>query len=191
MKLWILPLLGICALASCSKDDTISNDKTMIDDQPVHATATGVSISGWEQNASWEHYDSSDYRIYYMDRSTPDLSQDLLSNGLVLVYARVNATDPQYARFAQPNPLGFYFVPPNARPVKNAFYFYDRDQAGNIRVSYSTKALDGSMPGGVTLSQFQFQYILIPQSYLQSQHLTADDIRSHYTYDQLIALLGK
>ena len=122
--------------------------------------------------------------------SAPEVSSDALANGAVIAYGRVSVSQQEYEQFNNPTMLPFYFVGTNARPQKNAFYFFDRYTPGSARISYSTMATDGSMPAGTSLSQFQFRYFVVPASFLAEHNLTADMIRSNYTYSQMMDLAG-
>lgn len=201
MKKWITLGLGALTLfTSCQKDGVLVSDATTtsataasngsISARTTTSSTTGISASSWMQSSSWSSYDSSSFRIYTTEMSAPEVSADALSNGAVITYGRVSVSAPEYAQFNDPQVLPFYFVGTNARPQKDAFYFFDRYAPGTVRISYSTMATDGSMPAGASLSQFQFRTFVIPASFLVEHNITADDIRSHYTYSQMMDLAG-
>ncbi|MGZ5190086.1 MAG: hypothetical protein ACXWCZ_03645, partial [Flavisolibacter sp.] len=86
----------------------------------------------------------------------------------------------------------FYFLPPGERPM-NAFYWYDMNTPGMTTVAYQIRNSKEEMPamgGGVTLPDFQFRYFVISKAYLDSKGVDAKTVKYHYTYQQLLALLG-
>src|ERR1700694_5103991 len=102
MKQWItLSISAAMMFASCKKEN-LANSNTLNANGPAISarSADGSTYaSGWEQSSSWNHYDSAAFRIYYMDRSTPEITADVLSAGAVITYGEVSTSDPEYASF--------------------------------------------------------------------------------------------
>ena len=77
MKQWItLSISAAMMFASCKKEN-LANSNTLNANGPAISarSADGSTYaSGWEQSSSWNHYDSAAFRIYYMDRSTPEIT---------------------------------------------------------------------------------------------------------------------
>lgn len=201
MKQWItFGISALVLLASCDKRDTLDTTSEPLvasaaaGNASVSARATassdGIYASDWMQSASWNSYDSLNFRIFYTEEGAPQISNDILANGVVVTFGRVSLSAPEYQQFNNPTMLPFYFVGTNGRPQKNSFYFYDHPSEGTARISYSTQATDGSMPAGTSLGQFQFRYFVITSSFLSQHNLTEEMIRSNYTYNQLMELAG-
>lgn len=192
MKTWITLLCASAVLfASCTKQDL---DTKNDDDEKIQAKAADNSfyVSNWEQVKNWKYIDSAGFRVFYSTRETPQLTADVIENGVVVTYSKVNTSDPEYMMFSKPIMLPFYFLPPNERAA-NSFYWYDMDEPGMAKISYriwNNKQENPSMPGSVALPDFQFRYFVISKAYLDSKGVDARTVKHFYTYQQLINFLG-
>src|SRR3954468_18881698 len=98
---WITLLCSSAILfTACNKED-INNDKA---DESLRAQASvnGYYASGWEQVPSWKRADSANFTVYYTERNTPELTRDVITNGLVVSYSKIKTTDPDYKMFSKP-----------------------------------------------------------------------------------------
>ena len=191
MKHWIALICSSAMLiTACNKKD-IKDDAT---DEAVKARATvnGYYASEWEKVPSWQHTDSANFRVFYTERSTPELTSDVIANGVVMTYSKITTTNPDYMMFSKPIMLPFYFLPAGEKPI-NSFYWYDMSNPGVTKVSYrilNYKEDNPPMPSDISLPDFQFRYFIISKAYLDSKAVDANTVRHHYTYQQLLNLLG-
>jgi hypothetical protein len=192
MKKCCILLSSLVLFFSCTKNDIVSeNADGQLTVRP-HASDNSVYVSGWEKIPTWKYSDSGAYRIYYFNRETPQLTSEAINNGVVVTYAKVNTGDPEYKIFTKPMMLPFYFLPPGERPI-NAFYWYDMNTPGITKVAYqirNTKEEIPAMGGGVSLPDFQFRYFVISKTFLDAKGLDVKTVKYHYSYQQLVNLLG-
>jgi hypothetical protein len=186
-------MVGFFLLASCEKKEAgiDTTDKALASPgQEDQSLNNGFYVSGWEQYASWNHTDSAGFQIMHTTRETPALTNEVIETGVVLTYSKISLTDPDYMMFKKPVMLPFYFLPPAERPIPNTYYWYDINTPGKIKVSYSALSKNEQLPAGAALNQFQFRYFVIAPAFLKAHGLTASQVKHHYTYQQLIGLLG-
>src|SRR5215213_8651605 len=90
MKKWI-PFLSGCTIifTACNKQDL--EIKTENDQTKIHASAaeTTFYVSDWEQVSQWRSMDSANFRVFYSERSMPQLTSDVIANGVVVTYSKV------------------------------------------------------------------------------------------------------
>jgi hypothetical protein len=193
MKKWItLWCTSAILFTACSKDDLQANQQENASTPVgIRSAENNYYASNWEQMKSWNHTDSSGYRLYYSEKINPELTSDVINGGVVMSYAKINMTDPNYTQFNNPSMMPFYFLPPWERP-NLSFYWYEEADPGKLRVFYRTKSKDDlpAFPEGKTMNDFQFRYFVITREFLDSHGLTPSDVKNHYTYQQLVNLLG-
>jgi hypothetical protein len=190
MKYWVTILCSSAMFfTACNKEDIRNGDDEQV---TAKAAVTGFYASGWEKFSSWNHTDSANFRVYSAERPTSELTTDVIASGVVVTYSKTATSDPRYMMFSKPIMLPFYFLPAGEKPI-NSFYWYDTNTAGVIKVSYRVlnyKEDNPPLPGDVTLPDFQFRYFIISKAYLDSKGLDAKTVKYHYTYQQLVNLLG-
>lgn len=172
----ILCCTGAVLFTACKKEDVADNPHK------------NYYSSGWQQFSSWKNTDSAGYRVYYTDQVNKAITSDVINNGVVVTYSKLTTTDPEYLMFTKPVRLPFYFLPPQERAA-NSFYWYDINSEGRIRISYRIKTKE-DLSSASSLQNFQFSYFLIPKAFLDSKKLSVNEVKYHYTYRQLAALLG-
>lgn len=192
MKTGIITLaISAILFTSCSKENLdvqSTNNTTQKLSASEQISSNGTYVSDWSQMGGWQHYDSAGFRIFYNQQSVPALTADVISNGVVATYAKLNApSDPKYMYFTKPIMLPFYFLPPEERPA-NTFYWFDTNTPGTIRIGYRTTSRDETLSGQE--GNLQFRYFVIPKEFLAAHNLDAATVKYHYTYQQLISLLG-
>jgi hypothetical protein len=195
MKKWTILFSSLAIIfTACSKQDIegiSTKDETKLSAKA--AADNSFYASDWESVSNWQYRDSARYRVFYSTRETPSLTTDVINDGLVVSYSKVISSDPDYLMFSKPIMLPFVFLPRSERPMTNAYYWFDTNKAGTITTSYSVmdnKEENPAVGGGVTLPDFQFRYFVISPAYLSSKGVDAKTVKYHYTYQQLINLLG-
>lgn len=196
MKQWITLIAATAIFTSCSKQDMqedLMQTKASIQSS-TRATSNGAYISNWEQYTNWTKVDDKDVSRFTMKRKTPEITSEVTDGGLVISYGKVSTSDPRYASFTSPKMVPYYYLPEAERPIGNTNYFSDETSLGNVAVTYSVPATKDDMPtmgGGIGLSDYQFQYVVMTKMFLQSHGLSAEQVRNYYTYDQVINLASK
>ena len=191
MKYWITLLCSSAlAFTACNKEDL--KDDQANESLSAKASSNSFYVSEWEQVPSWQRTDSANFRVFYTERNTPELTSEVIANGVVVTYSKINTTDPDYKMFSKPIMLPFYFLPAGEKPI-NSFYWYDMSTPGITKVSYrimNYKEDNPPMPSNISLPDFQFRYFIISQAYLDSKGVDANTVKYHYTYQQLVNFLG-
>ncbi|MER3471067.1 MAG: hypothetical protein C4330_06970 [Chitinophagaceae bacterium] len=111
----------------------------------------------------------------------------MINNGVVITYAKLNTTNPNYLMFNKPVSLPFYFLPPWER-VANTFYWYDSNTPGSLKIAYRTGSKAEKLTGEE--ANLQFRYFVITKEFLTAHDLDAATVKQNYTYQQIINLIG-
>ncbi|HVG42066.1 MAG TPA: hypothetical protein VM888_10690 [Chitinophagaceae bacterium] len=189
MRYFTNTLVGAILLTACTKADLISqaidtNNKSS--EIQTSITASMPFASTWEEPAAWKTKDSANYRTYTCQRSMPELTDGIVKNGVVMVWAK-NLVDPTLGMIEKPMLTPFYFFPDNERP-KYTEYWYTTPQAGAVSLSFRTNE---SLTEGTQIpnNKVRLRYILIPQEVLKKNNQTATSVYK-LTYTQLTSILG-
>lgn len=184
MKQWFWTWMITAGLLSCS-----SNKAELDEIVTTLSVSDEIVATDWEQYTSWQVSDSANFDIHFTTRPLPALTQDVINRATVITYSKVTTNHIDFLRFNNPISLDYYFVPSNAKPIPGHFHWYGVHSSGKIRVSFSI--LDNTpLPGDIPLTQYWFRHIVIPPHILQSMGLTIDNLKSKYSYEQVIQLLG-
>lgn len=194
MKPWITLLSLIFIFSSCTKEQLSKSTEPQSLAASAKSTQQGSYVSDWSTYSGWTKTDAAGYSIFSVKTEVPQITQDVVDNGLVLIYAKVNTNDPDYQRFTMPVMLPFYFLPPSERPMPETFYFFDTTMPGLIKISYKvnfTKEENPPTGGGTSLGDFQFQYVVFTPQFLSDRGLDKTKVRNYYTYDQVMVLANQ
>lgn len=193
MKQWIT-LLAVSALfTACSKQDLREEplqSESTTNATILRSTQDGAYVSGWEQYSDWVKTTDGDASVFTKTIKSPEAAA-AGNGGLVLGFARVTTSSPQYQHLTQPTRLPFYYLPESERPRPEMYYFSEIVSGENVLLRYRapfTKADMPTLPGGASLQNIQFQHVVFTASFLQSRGLSANTVQNYYTYDQVMAL---
>ena len=195
MKQWITLAVATALFTSCTKQDLQQEKAHQAQAQTaaLRQAQEGAYISEWEQYTIWSKTDEGDKSKFTMRRRTPEINSGVTNGGLVLSYARIATTNPDYARFNSPNMMPFYFLPEAERPRPETYYFSNANSEGNILITYQVPFTKHDLPpmgGGASLQAMQFQYVVLTKAFLDANNLSAGTVQNYYTYDQVMNLVN-
>jgi hypothetical protein len=154
-------MIWIFLFSACSKKDQVFGRQG--------ANRDGVYSSAWEEVSNWKSSDSAGWHAYSFTRTTPQLTPDVIGQGVVLAFLRTNGANARDARSFKAVSLPFYFLPTSEKdPV--LFYDYDAEKAGTIqvrcRLQAAVEAPQATAPG------LQFRYFILTKDFLQNTRWT-------------------
>jgi len=184
-------LIIASVFTSCSKDSSVTND-SLRQQTRTAATATANNkvtyISEWESGYSWTTSDSAGYVVYRYDKSIPQMSSDIISNGAVLIFAK-NYLDDNGVRVAKAQKLPFAVIPDFGRPAYNSYWYYLLSE-GNASVKFrSNKYQYSNGPVPLPDGSVQFRYFVLSSSDLSGVGQNQSSIQ-RLTYDEVVNLFG-
>lgn len=154
------------------------------------AEPTPAFISSWEPISNWQTQDSGRFSVWIANRGTPQVTNDILQSGAVLVYAR-NYTNADGVLVNEPTQVPFAVYPEHGHP-RPAYHeqWYYMASVGNIRIGYRTDKHQYVQTQAIgPNSGVQFRYIVLPANEMSRLGQTSVSL-SRMTYGQLIQLLG-
>ena len=170
MKIWSCALVFLSI--TCLSFTSIVEHKKQTDE-----VRTSFYASGWENVSSWMSKEFDGNKIYYYSRSTPELTQDIIDNGIVLSYSKMNPV-AGFKSFSKPIAFPFYYLQEGADS-----YYWNEASPGTITTSFS---LNKNME---LQNGFQFRYLVISKHFLDEHKLNVAAVRS-YNYHQVAELLA-
>jgi hypothetical protein len=183
-----LLILAAATFAACSKDKTITEHASGSLRSATTSDKETHTITAWESGYGWTPGDSSNYRIQFHDRATPEITDDIITNGAVLVWAK-NIPADDGSTITKPQILPLAVIPDLGRPAYNN-YWYFKTTTGNVTVKFRTnKYMYTQEPAPLPNSSVQFRYFIIPRAELDQYGYTQATI-SRLTYEELTNLLG-
>ncbi len=194
-KIFTTVLSTAILFTACTKDDVGYDDLTTSvnasGDGQGSGPSTGSSTayaSSWESSASWSSTDSSNFRIFSFNRSLPNITSDVMANGVVMVWAKNLPMDPSFNNADKPMMMPFYLFPDNERP-KYVEYYYNSINVGNITVKYRTNNHDMINGNGSPSQKIEYRYFVITPDVLAKKGMTQAQV-SQMNYQQLVTAFG-
>ena len=187
MKIVIFTLSVIlyAAFISCSKND-ITEDSIVKGFASTEPAASVTVITGWEAGWPWNQSDSSDYKVFSVDRAVPSLNQDILRNGAVLVFIK-NFMLEDDRRVNKPVRIPFHVLPSFGKPGYDQAW-YHINTPGHIILKYRTNKHKFGIEAEIPDQQVESRFFIISPSDLRKYNHSPASI-SRLTYQQLIDLL--
>lgn len=139
--LFLMLLIGFF-LVSCKKDSKANN-------------TSGIVSSAWKNSSTWIASTTSTgtgKNTFYFDMDAPDVTQEIVDNGTVLVYAKFTA-DPDGANQVKLLPSIYY----NLGGASTQYRFQHSISVGKIRVICDV------IPAGAPSNSNQFRYVILPK----------------------------
>lgn len=194
-KIFTTVLSTAILFAACSKDDVGYEDMTTSVNASGGGEGSGPSTgsatafaSSWESSASWSSTDSSNFRIFSFNRSLPNITPDVMANGVVMVWAKNLPMDASFTNADKPMMMPFYLFPDNERP-KYVEYYYNSINVGNISVKYRTNNQEMINSSGSPSHKIEYRYFVITPDVLAKKGVTQAQV-SQMNYQQLVTAFG-
>jgi hypothetical protein len=194
-KIFTTVLSTAILFAACTKDDVGYDDMTASVNASGGGDGSGPSTgsstafaSSWESSASWSAADSSNFRIFTFNRSLPNVTSDVLANGVVMVWAKNLPMDPSFTNADKPMMMPFYLFPDNERPKYVEYYYYSANN-GNITVKYRTNNQEMINGNGSPSHKIEYRYFVITPDVLAKKGVTQSQV-SQMNYQQLVTAFG-
>lgn len=195
MESWksTLVITAFFTLSACTKEEheitesaapnTVSTS-TLNEDPVQDGDVKRSYFSEWEKLINWNRRDSSVYYVYSMARPTPQITEDILNTGVVLVYAKDYRSDEGVL---QPTPTKLSFQLEGGMEYVNEWY--QTNQMEKVTVKFRSNKFHYSNqpipePDGYT----RFRFFVIPQTELERMGYSRSSIQE-ISYDKLVALL--
>jgi hypothetical protein len=141
--------------------------------------------SPWEEPGDWLIKDSAGFRIYSCQRMLPAITEKVINNGVVMVWAK-NLVDPALGLLEKPLCTPFYFFPDNGNS-KYTEYWYTAAHVGGVALYFQANAGDAAIQN--PNNKVRLRYIIIPKEVLQKNNQTTSTVY-HLPYTQLTNMLG-
>jgi hypothetical protein len=154
------------------------------------AAEPSTFISGWETVSNWSTQDSGRFKVWIANRNTPELTDDVMRTGAVLVYVRnYNDLNGNAVVTAARVPFALYPDHDIQRPAYHEQWYYTA-AVSNIRFQYRTdkhQYVQGPVTGPG--SSVQYRVFVIPANDLTRIGQTPAGL-SALSYNQVVQLFG-
>lgn len=187
MKTWMYAL-AFAAVSCCTG---CSKDALEYDEISTSGNVDGY-ISNWEGGYTWARQDSADYIVFSHDKSLPQLTGDILRDGMALVAIKNVPYKPDSLQ-TQPRVAPFSVIPYYGVEIGKPAYdqhWYTIPREGGITIKYrSNRHIFTNEPVIPPDERVEARYFLLTAADLQSIGHTKISIQG-LTYEDLVALLG-
>lgn len=181
---FVVTALIFTILAACSKQniEVQSFQRTSL----VEQTNPVVYTSGWETIPAWTAQTSPGALSFSYTRQFPELTNSVLKNGVVLVFARNLWADDAALKEIDKAPekplmMPFYFLPYFEKPNYTEQWNYTPDE-NKVNITMVVKGSDGAaLPG----KKIQLRFVVIPREILKEKKQSVQAVRK-LSYDQLV-----
>ena len=177
-SLFNIPFLSILFFTIIQKDNLRSGYLST-------SISSNIYISQWENNKYWNTGTEEDQKGYYLKRSIPQLTEDVLNNGVVMVFTK-----------------GYSFTESNLqeKPLQMPFYFFPSNGSPNGACKWLIIKTLGEIELGIKMPEevepsfkqsqmnVQLRYFLFEEAFLK-KHKLSKKVLQNMSYQQVVNLL--
>jgi hypothetical protein len=181
----VVTALIFTIIAACSKQEIHVNSLQRETIPQQAGVKPELYSTGWETVPEWNIVSNTQSTSFFYTRLLPELKNDIINNGAVLVFARNlwdgNASLKEFDDVPEkPLRMPFYFLPYFEKPDYTEQWNYTASE-NKITISLVVKGADKIVPPNKKL---QLRYVVIPEKLLREKKQTAQAVRK-LSYEEL------
>ena len=182
----VVTALIFTIIAACSKQEIQVNSLQRETISQQAGVKPELYSTGWETVPEWHTIPNTQSTSFFYTRRLPELKNDIINNGAVLVFARNlwdgNASLKEFDDVPEkPLMMPFYFLPYFEKPDYTEQWNYTASE-NKINISLVVKGADKIVPPNKKL---QLRYVVIPEKLLREKKQTVQAVHK-LSYEELI-----